>query len=144
MRVTFLIVFWLLCRCIIQTLDSVIFSLEKINLSNIQYNYQMIILKLCRLIFTLFEGQSVRIPAFLKCFKFDKSKTPKCGSLQLLILGFVKGDVEKTILFSEVLIQYYFSHYIVNSLTVEIIPGKSLYSCRLTQHFTQRMQLISS
>lgn len=144
MKVTFLIVFWLLCRCIIQTLDSVIFSLEKINLSKIQYNYQMIILKLCRLIFMLSEGQSVGIPAFLKCFKFAKSETSKCESLQLLILGFVKGGLEKTILFSEVLIQYYFSRYIVNSLTVEIIPGKSLYSCRLTQHFTQRMQLISS
>ena len=96
----------------------------------------MIILKLCRLIFTLSEGQSVRIPAFLKFFKFSKSKTPKCGSLQLLLLGFVKGDVETTILFSEVLIQYYFSHYILSSLTVEIIPGKSLYSSRLTQYFT--------
>ena len=95
----------------------------------------MIILKLCRLIVMLSEGQSVGIPAFLKCFKFGKSKTPKCGSLQLLILGFAKGDLE-TILFSEVLIQYYLSQYIVNSLTVEIIPGKSLYSSGLTPYFT--------
>ena len=58
----------------------------------------MIILKLCRLIFMLSKGQSVGIPAFLKCFKFAKSKTPKCESLQLLILGFVKGGLEKTIL----------------------------------------------
>ena len=41
----------------------------------------------------LSEGQSVGIQAFLKCFKFGKSKTPKCGSLQLLILGFANGDL---------------------------------------------------
>lgn len=63
----------------------------------------MLILKFCRLIFMLSEGQYVGIPAFLKPFKFGRSKTPKCASFQILILGFVKVDLEKTLLFGEVL-----------------------------------------
>ena len=63
----------------------------------------MLILKFCKLIFMLSECQSVEIPAFLKPFKFGRSKTPKCASLQILILGFVKVDLEKTLLFDEVL-----------------------------------------
>lgn len=45
----------------------------------------------------LCEGQSVEIPVFLKPFKFGRSQTPKYGSLRVLILCFIKIDLEKTL-----------------------------------------------
>lgn len=48
------------------------------------------------------EGQSVEISVFLKPFKFGRSQTLKGGFLRVLILGFVKVDIENDLLYSVV------------------------------------------
>lgn len=51
------------------------------------------------------EGQCVEISVFLKPFKFGRSQTPKGGFLPVSILGFVKVDIEKGLLYSVVFIR---------------------------------------